>query len=225
MLLSRQIFAADDYRTLSPAGPPPHRAVLLVPGCSGFNALNGVNIYEERAAELRAAGYFIVFVDYLGPFGNCGHMSHAQVGRAVLDAAVWMRGQPDVDARAMSVIGWSYGAGGVLAALTAMPSGPPILARAVMYYPDCRGEAGWTASGITAVMFLGADDDVARPARCDAAAKGAPPNSLRVIVYPNAYHAFDARGLPPRAEYPFGTLGYNAEAAAASWRITLDLLK
>ncbi len=74
-------------------------------------------------------------------------------------------------------------------------------------------------------MFLGSNDDVARPALCEPVTKAAPPNSLRLVTYPNAYHAFDIRSLPKRAEYPFGTLGYNAEAAADSWRMIRELLK
>ncbi len=219
------VLAEEEYRTLSPAAAGPHPAVLLVPGCSGFAALNGVNVYEERAAELQAAGYFVVFVDYLGRFGNCGHMSHEQVGEAILEAATWIREQSGVDATRIGVIGWSYGGGGVLAALRLLRAGPPVLSRAIMYYPDCRGEGAWTASGIVALMFLAANDDVARPSLCDPVAKQVPPGSLRVIAYPQAYHAFDVRSLPERAQYPFGTLGYNAEAAVASWGAVVDFLK
>jgi dienelactone hydrolase len=55
--------------------------------------------------------------------------------------------------------------------------------------------------------------------------KGVPPNTLRSILYPDALHSFDVRSLPERAKYPFGTLGYNAEAAGASWATVLDFLK
>jgi dienelactone hydrolase len=64
-LAGREASAAEPYRMLSPTGAAPHPAVLLVPGCSGFVATNGVSIYDERAAELQAAGYFVVFVDYV----------------------------------------------------------------------------------------------------------------------------------------------------------------
>src|SRR5262249_55928167 len=87
LISTRLTFAAEDYRTLPPGMPPPHPAVLLVPGCSGFSPLDRLNIYEERAAELRAAGHLVVFVDYIGRFGNCGHISRAQVGDAILEAA------------------------------------------------------------------------------------------------------------------------------------------
>ena len=49
--------ATEPYRVLAPSGGAPHAAVLLVPGCSGFVALEGVNLYDERASELRDAGY------------------------------------------------------------------------------------------------------------------------------------------------------------------------
>jgi acetyl esterase/lipase len=66
LLLGRIASAEEPYRMLAPSGDAPHPAVLLVPGCSGFAGTNGTNTYEERAAELQAAGYVVVFVDYVG---------------------------------------------------------------------------------------------------------------------------------------------------------------
>ena len=218
--------ATEPYRVLAPSGGTSRPAVLLVPGCSGFTALEGVNLYDERAAELQQAGYFVVFVDYLGPrhLANCGHVSHAEVGKDILDAAAWTKGQAGIDPGRISVVGWSYGGGGVLAALRAMPPGPPAFQSAVMYYPDCRRAVPWTTTDVSVLMFMGEADDVARPAFCDPVVKGAPPSGFRAIRYPNAHHAFDQRSLPERARYPFGTLGYNAEAARDSWATALDLL-
>jgi dienelactone hydrolase len=217
--------ADEQYRVLVPSGDAPRAAVLLVPGCGGFAAVNGINLYEERAGDLQAAGNVVVFVDYLGRFGDCAHMSHARAGNAILEAAEWVHDRFGVDPGRISVIGWSYGGGAVLAALAAMAPGPPALARAVMYYPDCRGEAAWSAAGVSALMLLGADDDVARPAVCDAVVKAAPPTSLRSIVYPNAHHGFDARSRPAPVRYPFGTVGYNADAAKSSWTVVLEFLR
>lgn len=197
-------------------------------GCSGFIAFNGVNLYEERAAELQAAGYLVVFVDYLGRrnMTECaGHISQVQVGLDILEAATWSRGQTGVDSGRISVIGWSFGGGGVLTALKSMPAGSPTLTKAVMYYPVCSGATPWSAMGVSALMLLGAIDEVAPPALCDPVVRGEPPNSLRTIVYPNARHGFDLRSLPERTQYGFGTIGYNAEAAKASWATVLEFLK
>jgi dienelactone hydrolase len=220
--------AAELYRVLSPSGGTAHPAVLLVAGCSGFVARDGFNLYDQRAGELQATGYVVVFVDYLGRrnLTDCAggrDVSHAEVGKDVLEAATWARRQGGVAPDKIFVIGWSYGAGGVLAALTAMPPEPPLLAKAVMYYPDCRRALPWSSAGVSALMLMGAIDEVARPALCDPVIKGAPPDSLRTVLYPNARHAFDVRSLPERAE--FGRIGYNADAAQASWTTVLEFLR
>jgi hypothetical protein len=44
-------------------------------------------------------------------------------------------------------------------------------------------------------------------------------------LLPDALHSFDLRSLPERAEYPFGKVGYNAEAAKPSWVNVLDFLE
>src|SRR5262249_20473699 len=133
--------AAEAYRVLSPVADSPKPAVLLVPGCSGFVARNGYNLYEDRAKELQAAGYFVVFVDYLAPrhLPHCAggrDVSHTEVGNDILNAASWIKQQPGVAAQVFA-IGWSFGGGGLLAALEAMPAGSPLIAKAAFYYPVC----------------------------------------------------------------------------------------
>jgi len=215
----------EPFRTLLPAESGPRPAILLVPGCSGFAATSGVNLYEESATELHAAGYVVVFVDYVARRmqGNCAHVSQAEVSADILEAAAWARTQPGVDPRRISVIGWSYGAGGVLAALRAMPA-PPAFTKAVLYYPVCRGAARWSAA-VTGLMLLGERDDIAFPDLCSAVGKAMPPERLRMIMYPGARHGFDMRGLPDGDRQPPGAPGYNADAAIASWTAALEFLK
>ena len=208
----------EPYRVLPPSGGlAPHPAVLLVPGCSGFAAHNGVNLYDERAAELQAAGYVVVFVDYIARRmqSNCAHVSPAEAGSEILEAAMWTKRQSGIDANRISVIAWSYGARGVLTALETMPPDTPI-AKVVMYYPVCRGASAWSTPAV-GLILLGAMDDIAYPALCEAVVKGMSPDKLRVITYPNARHGFDMRGLPERSDHLAGAPAYNPDAAKASW--------
>ena len=228
VLAASVTLAAEPLRVLTPSSSTSNPAVLLVPGCSGFIARNGINHYEERAIELQAAGYFVVFVDYLSRrnLTDCAggrNISQTEVAADILEAARWIREQPQIATDKVFAIGWSYGGGGVLAALAAMSPGETILARAVAYYPDCRGTKPWSSAGVTTLILLGAIDEVAIPALCDRVAKGVPSTALRTIVYPHARHGFDMRNLPERTE--FGRLGYNPEAAKASWTTVLEFLR
>ena len=78
LLSGHGAFSTEPYRLRSPAGNPPYHAVLLVPGCA--TAANAINLYDERAAELQAAGYVVVFVDYVGRRmqSNCAHVSRSR---------------------------------------------------------------------------------------------------------------------------------------------------
>lgn len=222
-------FAAEPFRVLAPSADTQRPAVLIVPGCSGLVVRNGVDHYEERSRELQAAGYFVVFVDYLSrrQLTDCGggrFVTHAQVAADIYEAAQWIRDKPGVDHSKIFAIGWSFGGGGILSALKTLPPGsPPLLAKVVMYYPDCRRAMPWSSTSVSVLMLMGAMDQVALPALCDPLMKAVPFNSLNTVLYPNARHGFDMRGLPERVE--FGRLGYDPDAAKASWATVLDFLR
>lgn len=224
LLCPHPLAAQQAFRLLSPSGNALHPAILLVPGCSGFTASTGVNHYEDRATELQGSGYAVVFVDYVGRRmqTNCAHISQAETAADILEAAAWTREQPGIDTHRIFVIGWSYGGGGVLAALKAMPADPPI-AKAVMYYPVCRGAGPWSAP-VSGLMLLGGKDDVAYPSLCKPVSDGLPADRLRVVTFPDARHGFDNRGLPEYADQA-GAPAYNAEAAKVSWADVMAFLK
>jgi dienelactone hydrolase len=221
LLLDRTASAAEPYRMLAPSRDAPHPVVLLVPGCSGFAATNGTDVYEERAAELQAAGYVVVFVDYVGRRmqTNCAHVSQGEVSGDIVEAAgpwpVWNWYRQNI--RYRLVIWWWWSAG-------CFESHAKNITDLVMYYPVCRGAGPWSAD-VAGLMLLGQIDDIALPVLCDAVAKGMPSNKLHVIAYPNARHGFDMRGLPERADLPSGSPAYNAEAADASWLTVLRFLR
>jgi dienelactone hydrolase len=75
-------------------------------------------------------------------------------------------------------------------------------------------------------MLLAGDDDVAPGKACQEAAKSsATPDAVKIVVYPGAQHAFDVSELPPKMKYPFGTIGYQPQAAAAAREETERFLK
>ena len=221
-LLSLLAADEDTFRVLSPGGSGPHPVVLLVPGCSGFAAINGINVYDERAAELQAAGFAVLYVDYITKRmqSNCAHIGQAEVSADILQAAKWVATQSGIDGSRTSVIGWSYGGGGVLTALNGTRDAS--ITKAVLYYPICRGAGPWSAIA-SGLMLLGVADDITPPALCDVVVKGASAEKLRVITYPDARHGFDMRGNL-ETQTP-GAPGFSPEAAAASWTAVMDFLK
>lgn len=219
--------AQSPYVTLRPDGSGPFPAVLLAAGCSGFNNQGNNNVYEEKAAALRQGGYVVVFVDVLARRGlkNCsGSLTVEDAAQDLLAAAEWARKQRHIDARRISAIGWSFGGGVVVAALAQMPRTHPAFYKAVALYPPCppRYARGTT---VPLLVLLAALDDVSPPQGCVRIAQGSPPGSVKSITYQNARHAFDARGLPERVRYQFGTLGYNAQADRAAWAEIRAFLK
>src|SRR3954471_17737812 len=73
-------------------------------------------------------------------------------------------------------------------------TGSKPIAKAVVYYPVCRGPSPWSPMG-SGLMPLGGADDIALPAMSNAVTKGVPPERLTAITYPNARLGFGMRGL------------------------------
>jgi dienelactone hydrolase len=208
---------AQSFKSFRPSGSGPFPIVIFVSGCSGFVAMGSVNSYDEQAAALQRQGYLVVYADYLRRSGakDCtAGMTHAKAAAEIGDAAAWAATQKDADPRRISVIGWSYGGGAVLAAMAATNSPP--FQKAVLFYPDCRGAAPSRSAVSTLVLFAGMDD-VTPPAQCQQVMSAMPPGSVRVTTYPSAKHGFDARGLPSSLRYAHGTVGYDAQVEQAAW--------
>jgi dienelactone hydrolase len=220
--------AGPEYRVFRPAGPGPHPAVIFAPGCSGFGPSFAPRVYDRLAEQLQGQGYVVLFADYFGRRGltGCGAaISHVDAGKDVVAAAFWLKSQASVDAARIATIGWSFGGAAVLAALADHREGELGFSRAVVYYPVCRGARAWKAE-TPVLMLLAGDDDVAPPKACqDVVGANAKPETVRIVVYPGAHHAFDVSELPARMKYGFGTIGYQPEAAAAAWAQTDRFLK
>jgi dienelactone hydrolase len=216
------------YRIFRPDGAGARPAVAFLSGCDGFAPPNAPGRYERRAEQLRAQGYLVIFVDYLGrrAMKSCGStVSHDGAAQDLIAASAWLRSQPGVDASRITAMGWSYGGRAVLAALANHPEAALGFSRAVVYYPDCRALRPWKPA-VPVLMLLGGDDDMTPPQLCQEAVKQlAVPASVKIVVYPGARHGFDVPELPATMRYGFATIGYQPEAAASSSREVEQFLR
>lgn len=212
---------APPYQLVRPEGDGPHPALLFVSGCSGFTPHEAPRHYGRMAEEFAARGFVVVFVDYLGARGRevCGGTIRPhEVGGDILAAAAYARSSPFIRASDISVIGWSMGGGGVLAAIARLPADAPAPFRAaIAYYPECYGVVPPLQTRVPLLMLLAELDDVSWIWACQELVKRLPGDyPIEVRLYPQARHAFDVPELPAVLKWRGGTLGHDPQAAAAA---------
>ena len=209
-----------------PAGAAPFPAVVALHGCGG----RGPRDYEDALApRFVALGYVLLIVDSFGPRSITERCTPASFDKEDVDRVMdaygglnYLASLPFVDRERIAVVGYSQGA---MAALSAVSMGgvETLFDRhfrtAIAYYPGCRSETG--AVSIPTLVLIGALDDWTPARDCEAmmarrSGEGAP---LRLIVYPGAYHAFNARSLIGRPREVFGGhhVEYNEAADTAAW--------
>jgi dienelactone hydrolase len=219
---STQTNPAAPYQVVRPPGAGAHPALLFVSGCGGFTPTEAPDHYPRTAQAFAARGYVVVFVDYLAARGRqtcAGLIRPRDVATDILAAAAHAGSQPFVRASDISVIGWSMGGAGVLAAIGALPGDRPApFRRAIAYYPVCYGiDTPWPAKA-PLLMLLAGQDELARPSACqDLVKRLGSDQPILVRVYPSARHAFDVTDLPPLIRLPSGApIGYDPASALAA---------
>jgi dienelactone hydrolase len=211
-------------RRTSGAGPSP--AVVLLHSCNGdWRRL-------DRGWGLRIAswGYVTLTVDSFGPRGiknSCGGGAPVDMAFDAYRALNFLVQQPFVDSARVAALGFSQG--GWLA-LTSVERGiveqisPNKFRAAIAFYPPCLGFKGnmtvptliligerddWTLAGECRNMVDGRDDwGISRRK-----GEGVP---TRLVVYPDAFHAFDASSLQKPVEYFGHHLEFNQAATDQS---------
>lgn len=222
-------------RFLRPAGAGPHPAVVLLHGCAGlYNKGGRVSArHLDWALTLRDQGYAVLMVDSFGPRGIdqvCTHSEpHSERAvRATVErkrdawaALAYLQNRRDVDDGRIAVMGWSQGAGTVLAAYGPGGKGAGYRA-AIVLYPGCRTslkDANWQPEG-PLLMLLGGKDEWTPPEPCLELASRAPVKErTEVVVYPDAHHGFDLPSSPlhkrtnlPNTPAGEATIGTNESA-------------
>lgn len=193
-----------------PAGPGPHRAVVLLHGCAGMRGASGELMSRDAdwGARLAALGHVVLHVDSLSPRGErslCGQGDDRRVrmsverARDAYAALLFLQARPDVRADAVALMGWSNGGGTVLWTLSRESRARPAglrhdFAAGIAFYPGCRTLAqrreAWQPVAPILLLVGEADDWTPAPPCVDLAARTG--TALELRLYPGAHHDFDA---------------------------------
>lgn len=204
-----------------PDGPGPFPAIVHLHGCGGLpNAVKTGAADHFWSARLASWGYAVLVVDSFTTRhidNTCSGEYAARVADAI-GARAWLARQPFVDVNRIAVIGFSAGGNATLSLAEAHDfelfegEAAHHFKAAVAYYPGCH--AG-DAMKIPTLILIGELDDWTPATGCRRMAARQVANSpLTLIVYPGAYHSFDAP--TPGRSYFGHWLEYNAAAAEAA---------
>jgi dienelactone hydrolase len=222
-----------DAALVRPEGTPKAAAVVALHGCGGpFPSRDG-----SWAVALSKQGRVVLMPDSFGSRGlgsQCGvsarTVKEADRRRDAIAAAQWLSAQPGLaPAGGVDLIGWSNGGGTVLTTAreeSDLPAG--LFRRFVAFYPGCATRAkdmGWQPAAPLMILVGESDDWTPAPPCRTFAARF--PGTVDLIVYPDAYHDFDAPNRPVRqlsglATPPSGTgqahAGTNEAARADAYK-------
>ena len=211
-------------RQTSGAGPAP--AVVLLHSCNG----DWRRLDERWGRLISSWGYVTLTVDSFGPRGlknTCGSNAPVPLAFDAYRALNFLAQQQSVDAGRVAMLGFSQG--GWLA-LSSVERGPieQIAANkfraAIAFYPPCLGFKDNMT--VPTLVLIGELDDWARAGECRNMVEGRDDYGIsrhsgdgvpiKLIVYPGAYHAFDAPGLKTPVQFLGHHLEFNQAATDQS---------
>jgi dienelactone hydrolase len=202
-----------------PEGDGPFPAIVYLHGCGGLSR----STREAIAALMTAWGYVTLAVDSFSTRGlnsSCDNLISGREGDA-LAALHHLSVQKFVDPRRIAVVGSSQGA---IVALQLASDRPNFFAipddlkfkAVVAYYPECS--IATERLTLPTIILIGELDDWTPAKDCERwmerrAGKGA---SVRLVVYPGAYHGFDDPDWPDGQRMRGHWIKYDADAAQLS---------
>ena len=200
-----------------PNGAGPSPAVVLLHSCNG----NWQRLDERWGKRIASWGYATLTVDSFGPRGlknTCSGGAPVDLAMDAYRALNFLAQQPSVDRARVAVLGFSQGAWQALSSVERgilEQTSPNKFRAAVAFYPKCLGFKGNMT--VPTLILIGELDDWALAQECRNMVdgrddwgisrqknQGAP---IKLVVYPGAYHAFDAASL----KSPIQLLGHHLE--------------
>lgn len=219
--------------------------LIAMPGCSGISSedpeaersnsdLRNDDLvfrrhFRDVAEKLKGEGFFVLLVNIQeaeGLLTACGgKIANERMAQYVNESVAWAKDLPFVDPDHIHLIGWSMGGRAVLKWLHGPRSEAESVRSTIVVYPSCSRLETLTIS-LPVLMLLGASDDISKPSVCEALVDRAPiKQHIIVEKYPGARHGFDVVSAPPIMAIGDGkTIGYQQEAAEASWQAILRFL-
>lgn len=213
---------------VTPPGPGPFPAVLLIHGCGGLHGVDEPNpIMDEYARSAVQAGWAAAILDSFAPRGWEAPWARLRVctglrlqgflrAADVLAGLDLLHADPRVDHRRLRVASWSHGGWAVGDLVTLRDPGDGSLSKtlaaveAVMFtYPFCGfpsqgGRRAWTWRGGVRVVFA-EHDTVQSKAGCRRMLERARTSgsTVETILFPGVTHAFDERVKSPDSTFRF----------------------
>jgi len=242
----RERLVANSY-SYAPSAQGQFPTLIAIPGCSGISSddpaaeetnpqLHEDDLlfrrhYRRMVERLQAEGFVVLLLDIHkgeGLLTACaGEISSERIAEYIDEAISWSRELLYVDSDSVHIIGWSMGGRGVLRWLDSAGNEAAGARSAIVVYPGgCKEHETLTVS-VPTLMLLGSSDDIADPRVCEEM-EGSATNREQIAVerYPGARHGFDIADAPPMLDIGNGmTIGYQKEAAEASWVAILQFLE
>jgi dienelactone hydrolase len=207
-----------------PEGSGRFPAVVLLPACSEYAGLAD----EDWGARLSSWGYVTLTLDGFGPrrINHCGHGldENPDLVRDAYRGLNFLIAQNLVDPKRVAIAGFAWGAMQTLAAVEhgeIEQAAEHKFRAAAAFYPLCESVKGNMT--VPTLILIGERDDLATAEACRKMAAGeddmgisrqkAAGAPVKLIVYPDAYFAFDLPVLKSPTWYRGHRLEVNKPAA------------
>ena len=191
--------------------------MVLLHGCNG----NWRRLDERWGKRIAAWGFVTLTVDSFGPRGltnTCSSGAPVDLAHDAYRALGFLVRQPFVDPARVAVLGFSQGAWQALLSVERgiiEQTSPNKFHAAIAFYPHCLGFKGNMT--VPTLVLIGELDDWTLATECRNMVEGRDDWGIsrqrgqgipiKLVVYPGAYHGFDA----PNLATPVKLLGHHLE--------------